>query len=237
MVDVTIFSAFLAGLVTFLAPCTLPLVPAYLAFLAGSETPERHQIVKKAFAFVSGFGSAIVILALFVSQIGRFVSQYRNILLSIGGILFMLFGLSLLRVFRIPLQSKGLPTFLAPTSHFAAFLLGFVFTFGWSPCVGPILGSIYVLAAQSGSVFLGTTLLLAYVLGHSIPFLLLAFFYERSFSIVKTLSRYTPYVNTFAGIVLVVIGFLMMIGKFGLVFGFFSWVFDGSWQDILTRFL
>lgn len=237
MLEVTLPSAFLAGLLTFLAPCTLPLVPAYLAFLAGSAKPNESVVFKRALAFVLGFSTIVIGMGIFVSQLGRFVTQYRSVLIMVGGVLFTLFGASLLGLLRIPLKGKGLPASLHPHSNLAAFGLGVVFAFGWSPCVGPIMGSIYVLAAQSGSSLYGSLLLAGFAIGHGVPFLFFAYFYEKSFKAVDLLSRYTEKVNKWAGAILVVIGLFMIFGKYVYIVEFFRHLLGGNWQDSLMNYL
>lgn len=238
MLEVSLFSAFLAGFLTFLAPCTLPLVPAYLAFLAsGTGKVDERKIFQRAIAFMTGFSLVIVLLGIFVNQLGRYVAAYRGELIMVGGLLFVVFGLSLLGIIKIPVQSRGMPAFLKPTSNFAAGLLGVLFAFGWSPCVGPILGSIYVLAAQADTAFRGTLLLVLYALGHSLPFILLAYFYERSFRVVALLAKYSERISRAAGIILVIIGLFMLFGQYGFLLSLFGKVIDGDWQQKLLNYL
>ncbi len=237
MLEVTLPSAFIAGILTFLAPCTLPLVPAYLAFLAGSAKAEESVVFKRAVYFISGFSLVIIMMGLFVAQIGKFVVQYRSLLVMAGGILFILFGASLLNLIRIPISMKGLPTFMKPDSNFAAFGLGIAFAFGWSPCIGPILGSIYFLAAESGSFMIGGLLLLTYAIGHGIPFLIFAYFYDKSFKTVSKLSLYIGKINKGAGVVLILIGLFMLLGKYAVFLDFFKNILDGNWQQSLMNYL
>lgn len=238
MLEVSLFSAFLAGFLTFLAPCTLPLVPAYLAFLA-SETGkvDEKKIFQRALAFMTGFSLVIVLLGVFINHVGRYVAAYRGELIMVGGLLFVLFGLSLLGVIVIPVQSRGLPAFMKPTSALSVGILGALFAFGWSPCVGPILGSIYVLAAQADTVLWGTLLLVFYAIGHSLPFILLAYFYERSFKVVSVLAKYSEKISRAAGIILVIIGLFMLIGQYGFLLSLFGKVIDGNWQEKLLNYL
>ncbi len=237
MLEVSITSAFVAGLLTFLAPCTLPLIPAYIAFLAGNSKKEESVLVKRSISFVLGFSTLIITIGVFVSQIGRFVTANRGLLVMIGGGLFILFGISLLGLIKIPIDSSGLPAKLRPNSNFAAFMLGIVFAFGWSPCVGPILGSIYVLAAQSGSSLEGTLLLSAYALGHGLPFVLFAYFYDKSTKAVDILSKWTSKINKGAGLILIIIGLFMILGKYGVLLDFFNHIFNGSWQNSLLDYM
>lgn len=237
MLEVTLPSAFLAGILTFLAPCTLPLVPAYLAFLAGSKKTTDSVVFKRALFFILGFSSIIILMGLFVSEIGRFIVQYRSILIMIGGLLFVLFGASLLNFFRIPINMSGLPTSMKPDSNLAAYGLGIVFAFGWSPCIGPILGSIYVLAAGTGSVMYGGLLLFAYAIGHGIPFLIFAYFYDKSFKLVSRLSAYTEKLNKGAGVILVIIGLFMLFNQYAVLINFFKEILSGDWQQYIMNFI
>ncbi len=238
MLEVSLFSAFLAGFLTFLAPCTLPLVPAYLAFLAGGTGPaEESKVFQRALSFMAGFSAVIILLGVFVNQIGRYVATYRGVLTMAGGLLFVVFGLMLLGFIRIPMQTRGLPSYLRPTNNYIAAVLGVVFAFGWSPCVGPILGSIYVLAAQADTVLRGTLLLTLYALGHSLPFILLAYFYDKSFRVVSVLSRYSERISRGAGVLMIVIGLFMLFGQYGYLLSLFGKVIDGNWQEHLLNYL
>lgn len=237
MFEVTLPAAFLAGLITFLAPCTLPLVPAYIAFLAGNSKKDESVLVKRATSFVLGFSTIIIILGVFVSEVGRFVMTYRSTLVAVGGVLFIFFGISLLGIIKIPAASQRIPARLRPNSNFGAFVLGVVFAFGWSPCVGPILGSIYILAAQSESSLKGTMLLAAYALGHGAPFILFAYFYDKSTKTITFLSKYTEKINKGAGIILIIIGLFMLFGKYGVFLDLFRHLLNGGWQNKLMNLM
>lgn len=237
MFEVTLPAAFLAGLITFLAPCTLPLVPAYIAFLAGHSKKEESILVKRALSFVAGFSLVVVALGVFVSSLGRFVMTYRSILVAIGGALFILFGISLLGFIKIPAVSQNISPKLRPNSNFGAFLFGVIFAFGWSPCVGPILGSIYILAAQSESSLKGTMLLVAYAIGHGLPFVLFAYFYDKSARAINFLSKYTDKINKGAGVILVVIGLFMLLGKYAVFLDLFRHILNGGWQNSLMNLM
>ncbi len=237
MFEVALPSAFIAGIITFLAPCTLPLLPAYLAFLAGSSKKDEKVLTQRAISFISGFSLIVILLGVFVSSIGRFVTSHRNTLIMIGGILFIFFGLSLLNIINVINKQISIPVKFKPNSNYSAFLFGVIFSFGWSPCVGPILGSIYVLASSYDSFIKGLMLLFAYVLGHGIPFVLFAYFYERASKMVKILSKYTEAINKTAGAVLLIIGLFMIFGKYGTFIQFFMNIFNGGWQDKLLNFL
>ncbi len=238
MYEVSLVSAFFAGIITFLAPCTLPLVPGYIAFLAGNSKKDEKVLVKRSISFISGFSSVIILIGLFVSSIGKFINSNRSLLVAIGGVLFIFFGVYLLGLFRLPILERHSVKFkFKPTSNFSAFLFGVVFSFGWSPCFGPILGSIFVLSSQFDSVIKGFLLLFVYTLGHGIPFILFAYFYDKTNSAVKILSKYSEKINKGAAVFLIVIGLFMVFGKYSMFLDAFKDIFNGSWQNSLLDYM
>ena len=217
------FSALLGGVLTFLAPCTLPLIPAYIAFINGSIEGHhtRRQLMVNALFFVLGFSVIFIAYGVISGSLGVFMVLHRKLLAQIGGVLIILFGLSMLGLLRIPLSflptSMRLPSWAARGSKLGAFTLGFLFAFGWSPCLGPVLGTILVLASGSAEPLYGAMLLLVYSLGLAIPFLLVAYLYGTTFHYVTRLERYIPIITRCGAIVLVLIGVLLLMGQFGLL--------------------
>lgn len=242
MSDVTIVSAFIAGLLSFLAPCTFPLVPAYLGFLAGDHAEgegdvalRRRVVMTNALLFVIGFTAVFMLFGLTSGFLGKFLILHRATIAQVGGAVVVLFGLAQLRIIRLPniVSRRVSSERLVPGRPISAFLLGLFFGFGWSPCLGPILGTILLLAGTSGTLFSGALLLLVYSLGIALPFLLLAYFYGRAFASVVAFARYLPAVERVSGVFLVTVGLLLVLGKFGLFNVWIGALFEGEWYERL----
>lgn len=187
-------ASFFAGVITFLAPCTLPLVPGYLGFISGvtsddHDTPEgirraEKKIRKNGLLFVAGFSIVFIALGSLAGFAGGFLLHNRILLSRIGGALVIFFGLFMLGLFRLPVLSveKRLrfPKFLVVGEPFSSLVIGGAFAFGWTPCVGPILASILALASTSGSVLQGTVLLVFFSAGLGLPFICISFAYSNA---------------------------------------------------------
>ena len=223
MIEVSFVAAFIGGLLTFLAPCTLPLIPAYIGFISGtasSGSSEKRslRIFSSAVFFVFGFTLIFVFFGLATGVLGKFLTLYRAPISQIGGVFIIIFGLATLGVYQFPRLFQGgvrLPRFLLPGSLPGSFFLGLLFALGWSPCLGPILGTILLLAASSGGAVSGAFLLFVYAFGLAIPFLLIAYFYGSSFTYVRNMERWLPLIGKLSGIFLIVIGVLVLLGEFG----------------------
>ena len=236
-----IFSAFIAGVFTFFAPCTLPLVPAFLGIISGvgADTltdPEklkaaRWRIFKNAVGYVLGFSIVFVFFGVAFSYIGMILS-FREWLERIGGILVILFGLVLLGWLDIPFLNSetriNVPRLFHRVSWFNSLFLGALFALGWTPCVGPLLGSILLLATTSGTVFQGTLLLVVFSLGLAIPFLITALLISRAVGAFAYWDNFITWMNRIAGGFLIIVGVLLATGEFRQFFGFL--------QSYLNRF-
>lgn len=241
MIEIPYISAIIGGLLTFLAPCTLPLIPAYLGFLAGSPSvseskhSQQRRIFINAILFTLAFSLVFIFFGLASGAIGAFFILHRAVISKIGGILVVIFGLSMLGVFEIPqlMKWKTLPRFFIPGNPLSAFLLGLLFALGWSPCLGPILGTILVLAGTGGTALHGALLLLLYSLGLAIPFLLIAGIYGTSYRYINTLTRILPYVNKVGGVMLMLIGALLIMGDFGLLSTWTQELWGNTWYTSL----
>jgi cytochrome c-type biogenesis protein len=234
MSDLSFVAAFVGGALMFLAPCTLPLVPTYLAFLGGGAG--RARMVGRAAAFLGGFSSVIVAAGFFAGSFGKFITSHHSLLLGVGGVLFVISGLFVLGVIKGG-AGRGLPAFFVPSSWRGVFVLGAVFSLAWSPCIGPVLGAVYTLAASKGAGVGAMLLLMAYVAGYSLPFLALAFFYERAENAVAWLSRWSPVINRASGGLLIIIGFLMIFGKYASYASVLSSVVSAEWTEWLLNYL
>ncbi len=224
-----IFPAFIAGLLTFFAPCTLPLVPGFLAFIGGTSLKDisdgkeqkkaRQQIVKNAIYYVLGFSAIFIVLGTFFGIAGIALAQYREVLTKIGAVLIIFFGLYLMHIFDLKFldflnQEKKLNFIkkLKPGTPQSSFLLGATFAAGWTPCVGPILGSILVLASVTSTFFGGAILLAVFSFGLAIPFLLLAVFIGKATDYVKIINKYLSKISFVGGLFLLAIGIMMLTG-------------------------
>jgi cytochrome c-type biogenesis protein len=218
--------AFLAGLLSFLSPCVLPLVPSYLSFITGvSSSAElgarRHLALLHALLFVTGFSIIFVAFGATATELGRLLHAYQTWLERIGGVLVLIFGLYTLGVLRLPFLAREARVQLAdkPLGYLGSVLVGFAFGAGWTPCIGPILGSILLYASTRADLALGLRLLLAYSLGLAIPFLVAAWALEAFLRWFQHFRRYMRWVERIAGAVLVVVGVLMVSGSFTLLSG------------------
>lgn len=225
MLDVGVGGALLAGLLSFVSPCVLPLVPPYLAWLAGVsfdelksdslEAERKRRIVLSALAFVLGFTTVFVALGATASAIGRTVAQYFDILAIVAGIIIVTMGLHFLGVFRIALlyREARVQVDRKPAGLIGAYIMGLAFAFGWTPCVGPVLAAILFVAGSEGTAARGAGLLAVYSLGIGIPFLLAAFFASRFLNWVAGFKRHMHKVEMAMGGLLVVTGILFITGQ------------------------
>ena len=223
--------AFLAGVISFLSPCVLPIVPPYLAYMSGislSEATDNNKAVSiflPAVFFVLGLSTVFLILGFTASALGTVFLSYQDILKTISGILVMGFGLHFLGILRIGFLERE-ARFEASSqngSAFGAYVLGLAFAFGWTPCIGPQLASILTLAASEGSVARGTTLLGVYALGLGVPFLLVALFLSRLSATLTWLKRHMQIIERLMGLLLWTIGLMMLTGGFA---DFSFWILD-----------
>ena len=223
MLDVGLLAAFGAGILSFLSPCILPLVPSYLCFLAGAslETLTRNpgvttntRLIGRAVAFVLGFAVVFIALGASASGVGRLVSEHLTVLTRIAGLVIVLLGLHMIGLLRFALlmrQARLEPN--PPMNLVGAFLVGLAFGFGWTPCVGPVLTAILLLAGAQGTVGEGATLLGAYAAGIGVPFVAVALFVGP---FLRWLARFAMHLGTIEkamGAALVVTGLLILSGS------------------------
>jgi cytochrome c-type biogenesis protein len=215
--------ALLAGVISFLSPCVLPIVPPYLAYMSGvslsdmsSESSARRKAVIAALFFVMGLSTVFLILGFTASAFGAFFLQNQILFAQISGVVIIVFGLHFLGVFRIPFlnQEARLDAGDKGGSSFGAYILGLAFAFGWTPCIGPHLGAILSLAASEASVARGTLLLGIYAAGLGIPFLLAAMFITRAMGFMNRIKRHMKMIERVMGGLLVVVGIAMVTGAF-----------------------
>ena len=226
-----IIPAFIAGILTFLAPCTLPLLPGYLSFISGVSLDElydparagrgKRTIFLNGVLFVVGFSLVFIILGTLVGFIGSALAPYRLWLSRIGGIFVIFFGLFMLDIFGSAFLSRdrriSAPLVFKRGRPVSAFIFGATFAFGWTPCVGPILGSILLLASTTTTVWQGGILLGVFSAGLAVPFLLVAALISRASEYLSGMSPYLSAVSKVGGIFLVFLGILLVTGNMGLL--------------------
>lgn len=229
---VSLFTAAGAGFLTFLSPCVLPLIPGYIAFITGMTTAELSDgkrslssILVPSLLFVAGFSIVFVALGASASAVGSFLSRYSDVLEIVAGAIIMLLGFFMLGIVKVPWLYGEARFEMQKARRFgpaAALIMGMAFAFGWSPCVGPILGSILMMAANSAEVSRGVVLLAVYSLGLGVPFVLVALMLGRIKPVLNWLNRHALVINRIAGVVLMVLGLLILTGWIGRVVGYLS---------------
>jgi cytochrome c-type biogenesis protein len=229
MNDVGILTALAGGLISFVSPCVLPLVPPYLCYIGGVSIEELSEagpakaaargVVPAAIAFVLGFTTVFVVLGATASAIGQAVSGYTGTLTIIGGILVVVMGLHFIGVFRIGLLSREARWHVRDVAPglAGAYLLGLAFAFGWTPCIGPVLAAILGIAGTSDTVGEGAFLLAVYSLGLGLPFLVAALFAPIFLNWLRGFRRFLPVVEKGMGVFLVVTGILFMTGQLATI--------------------
>jgi cytochrome c-type biogenesis protein len=219
---------FLAGLLSFLSPCVLPLVPSYLAYVGGSSAEtasraaRRRVTLRNSLLFILGFSLIFILLGASASALGGLLRDNRAWLMTIGGVLVLLFGLMMLGVFKLPfLYREARLSFRGSSSTPAgALLLGMAFAAGWTPCIGPVLGAILTFAAAASTLTHGVALLTIYALGLAIPFFLAALALESFLHFSQGFRRYLPWVERSAGALLVIAGLLLITGSYTALNGY-----------------
>lgn len=214
-------AAFIAGVLSFLSPCVLPLIPAYISFITGFSLDEltggydskiRTKVILSTLFYVLGFSFVFILLGASASFLGKIISQYTNIIRIVGGILVIILGIHLLGIFpiRFLYSEKRLHLSKKPIHMLGTFVIGMAFGAGWTPCIGPLLGSILILAGNQQTVWEGVSLLGIYSLGLAIPFIIISFFINYLLVFIKRASTSLKYFNTTAGILLIVIGIFLI---------------------------
>lgn len=214
------FITFLEGVISFVSPCMLPLLPVYVSyFAAGSDS--RGRVIARSVCFVLGFTAVFSLLGLFAGTLGALLSRYRVAVNAIGGLVVIVLGLSYLDVLRLPFF-KGMQTRRKVSGIFSAFLFGVIYSVSLTPCIGAFLGSALMLASTSGTALRGTLLLVCYSLGLGIPFLISAVLLERLRNTFGFIKSHYKVINTVCGVFLIVVGVLMALGILNSVLTFFA---------------
>jgi len=231
MFEVSLVSAFIAGILSFVSPCILPLVPVYISFMTnkaalGTENiklPPRLFIFLNSVFFVLGFSLVFIILGSTATFIGRILGDYSGIISRVGGGLLIIFGLNYMGVFKIPFlnfeKKFNIPE-SAKYNYLGSFLIGIIFSFGWVPCIGMILSGILLLASQLSTLTQGILLLLAYSLGLGIPFMLFSVFIGLFSKFFKKINRYMRVFTIISGILLIILGLVFITDSMTRLIGF-----------------
>jgi cytochrome c-type biogenesis protein len=225
--NVTLVAAFVAGFLSFISPCVLPLIPGYISFISGASLEDmragqgaaRRQVLIASLAFVVGFSVVFIALGASATAIGRFVFDKQPILSKIAGALIIVFGLHMMGVFRLGFldNEKRAQARRKPAGPLGALLVGIAFAFGWTPCIGPILAGILVVAGSRDTIGEGVLLLAIYSLGLGVPFLLTSMAIDRFFSVAATIRRHYHAIELTSGGLLVAIGVLIFTGQLTVI--------------------
>jgi len=220
--------AFISGFLSFFSPCVLPLVPSYLIFISGISfdnytAPDagkyRKTVLFHSIAFIFGFSLVFVSLGLSSSFIGGFFSGYQAYIIRIGGLVLIVMGLIYLNVIKLPFlnQEKVIHLNKKPLGFVGSFIVGITFSLGWTPCVGPALSSVLIIASTTESVFQGIYLLSLYSLGLAIPFVASALLFDSLFALLKRYGHIVKYTMRVLGVLLVVIGLLLFTNYYTFI--------------------
>jgi cytochrome c-type biogenesis protein len=227
--DVTLIAAFAAGFLSFVSPCVLPLIPGYISFVSGvsleemradaAPTTSRLQVFLTSLAFVIGFSLVFVALGASATAVGKFLFARLPLFSKIAGAVLIVFGLHTMGVFRLAFleTEKRVHSQRKPAGPLGAMLVGVAFAFGWTPCIGPILGGILAIAGSKNSVAEGVTLLAVYSLGLGIPFLITSLAINQFFGAAKRIRKYYHAIELASGALLVVIGVLIISGELTII--------------------
>jgi len=227
-------AAFVAGLISFLSPCVLPLVPGYVSLISGAGIEELkstdghllRKVMLNSAAFIVGFSIVFITLGAISTEVGQVLAQYKSLLARIAGAIIILFGLHLTGIFQIKalLADTRLHKLKGGASPWGAFVIGFAFAFGWTPCVGPILAVVLGFAATQDTVWKGIFLLAIYSAGLAVPFLITSFGIERFLKFYNRFKFHMHAVEVASGGLLIVLGILLVMGKFNVIAGYFSFL-------------
>jgi len=215
--------AFLEGIITFISPCLLPMLPIYVSYFAGGGQRSTGRTLRGALGFVTGFTVVFVALGALAGTVGSFLREYQTGVNVVSGVIVVMFGLSFLGVFQLKWFQGSRRTVNRENQGFlSAALFGMIFSVGWTPCVGAFLGSALMLASQQAHAVQGMLMLLAYSLGLGIPFVLSAVMIDYLKTAFHWIKRNYGIINTASGIALVLVGGLMMTGTLGRLLSILS---------------
>jgi cytochrome c-type biogenesis protein len=232
--SVNILTAFAFGILSFISPCVLPIVPGYLSFISGvsfdeMQNEENRSVIRKRIAvtslfFILGFSVVFIALGASATAVGQFLHDQLNVISKVAGVIIIIFGIHMIGIFKIPFLNyeKRFATNAKPIGLFGAFLVGMAFAFGWTPCIGPILAAILAIASQQETVGNGIALLAVYSLGLGVPFLIAGLSITMFYSVFNKLKRHLHKVEVAGGVLLVIVGVLIMTNYLTVLSGYLS---------------
>ena len=235
--NITFIGAFVAGILSFLSPCVLPLIPSYITYITGlsfadlqAEHPShqvRRQTIFHSLLFIAGFTCVFILLGASATYVGSFLQQHMSAIRRVGGVLIILFGIHLTGIFPINflLGEKRFTVNRKPAGYAGSFLVGVAFSAGWTPCIGPILASILMVAATEETVAYGIMLLLAYSMGLAIPFFLAALAMHQFLVVFNRFKKYIRIFEIITGVFLIVVGILVFGNYLALLSRYFTAMF------------
>ncbi|MCL4297668.1 MAG: cytochrome c biogenesis protein CcdA [Anaerolineae bacterium] len=221
--NITVFAAFIAGLLSFISPCVLPLIPVYLGYLSGStlsadEAPPRSYVFAHALMFVAGFTFIfVVVFGVPAGFLGGALGKVADYMVWLGGLLLIIFGLHIMGVITIPIfnvQKKMEYGYGQAPSYARSMFVGMTFAAGWTPCIGPLLGAILTLAIQGQNVGLAMSYLFIYSMGLAVPFLITAWMLTAATGQLKKLNRHMPLIERVSGAFIILVGVMLLTGTF-----------------------
>lgn len=230
-------AAFVAGVISFLSPCVLPLVPGYVSLISGVGVEELksregqllRRVMLNSAAFIAGFSVVFITLGAISTEVGQLLARYKSLLAQVAGVVIIIFGLHLTGIFQFKalLADTRFHSLKGGSTAWGAFVIGFAFAFGWTPCVGPILGVVLGFAAAQDTVVKGILLLAVYSAGLAVPFLLTSLGVERFLKFYNRFKFHMHALEVASGGLLIALGVLLVLGRFTLI---------SSWLSFLNRF-
>lgn len=210
------FISFLEGIITFISPCLLPMLPIYISYFAGGKERTTFKTVKNALGFIAGFTLVFIAMGALAATLGGFLSRYKTAVNFVTGLIVIFFGLNFLGVVKVCLFKGSVRNDRAESfGFFPSMLLGIIFSLGWTPCVGTFLGSALLLASQQEQAMAGIIMLFLYSLGLGVPFLISAILIDRLKNTFDFIKKHYAIINTACGCFLILVGILMMTGILG----------------------
>ena len=209
------FISFLEGIITFVSPCLLPMLPIYISYFAGGSEKNTKKVIINASGFILGFTAVFILLGALAGSFGRFLKEYSVAVNIVTGLIVIIFGLNYLGFFKLNIFKGSNSAKTENLGFFSSALFGVVFSIGWTPCVGAFLGSALMLAASRGSVMEGIIMLLLYSLGLGIPFFVSAILIDKLKGAFAVIKNHYKIINIISGALLVTVGVLMATGMFG----------------------
>ena len=209
------FIAFLEGIITFISPCLLPMIPLYISYFAGGKERNTKKTIKNALGFIFGFTIIFVLMGALAGTFGQLLNEYKRVVDVVTGLIVIFFGLNFLGVFKLNLFKGSKKAKTENLGFFSSMVFGIVFSIGWTPCVGAFLGSALMMAASQGQATEGIIMLLLYSLGLGIPFFISAILIDKLRGAFTFIKKHYKVINAICGCLLVVVGVLMATGLFG----------------------